>query len=91
MLDQTKTMRYPEPLNMTKQTNFRIRTSDSISSLPNMPYQQMTEFLQWHYQEANNASFIRDTDIGFSLFSMALQPIPVGLQRENFNRGPAAL
>jgi hypothetical protein len=84
-------MRYPELLNMTEQTNFQIRTSDSISSLLNMPHQQMTEFLQWHYQEANNASFIRDTDIGFSLFSMALQPIPVGLQRENFNRGPAAL
>jgi hypothetical protein len=51
----------------------------------------MTEFLQWHYQEAKNAPLIRDTDISSSLFSMTLQQIPVGLQRENFIRGRAAL
>jgi len=90
-LDQTRTMRYPELLTLTEQTSFQIRTSDFVSSLPNMSHQQMTEFLQWHYQEAKNAPLIRDTDISFSLFSMALQTIPVGLQRENFIRGPAAL
>ncbi|CZR60654.1 uncharacterized protein PAC_10550 [Phialocephala subalpina] len=56
-----------------------------------MLHQQMPELLQWHCEEANNASFIRDTDIGFSLSSMALQPIPTGLQRQIFIRGPAAL
>lgn len=88
-ISSVKTQRYPELLDLSAVTSFVIRSSDAISSLPNMPHQEMVEFLNWHYSELNQSSFVQSSDL--KLLSMALQPMPVALQQANFDRGPAAL
>jgi hypothetical protein len=52
----------------------------------------MTSFLDWHWNEASNASFLSSRQTyGLELYSMALQPIPVALQRASAAQGPGAL
>lgn len=59
-----------------------------------MPAAQMAEYLDWHWNEASTASFLGNRSrakYGVQLFSMALQPMPVALQRASAARGPGAL
>ncbi|KAK5738054.1 hypothetical protein LTR17_006297 [Elasticomyces elasticus] len=57
-----------------------------------MPLEEMCSFLDWHWNNASNAPFVSSRQTyGLELFSMALQPIPVALQRASAAQGPSAL
>jgi hypothetical protein len=90
--DTTKTQRYPELLDTQVTSALGLRTSNVFNSLPNMPSAAMTSFLDWHWNEALNATFLSSRQTyGLELYSMALQPIPVALQRASAAHGPRAL
>ncbi|KAK3641357.1 hypothetical protein LTR56_011385 [Elasticomyces elasticus] len=90
--DGITTQRYPELLDTKVTSALGLRTSNVFNSLPNMPSEKMRSFLDWHWNNASNAPFVssRQTN-GLELFSMALQPIPVALQRASAAQGPSAL
>ncbi|KAK5739430.1 hypothetical protein LTR17_005335 [Elasticomyces elasticus] len=90
--DGISTQRYPELLDTNVTSAIGLRTSNVINSLPNMPSEKMCSFLDWHWNNASNAPFVssRQTN-GLELFSMALQPIPVALQRASAAQGHSAL
>lgn len=88
--DQTKVQTYPEILNMSAETAlFTGRTADHVGAFPLIDHANMTEFLQWHYdQVSNNNDILHNVLGGFQLLSMAVQPIPVALQQNSFKGGP---
>ncbi|KAK4952099.1 hypothetical protein LTR10_010019 [Elasticomyces elasticus] len=90
--DGITTQRYPELLDTKVTSALGLRTSNVFNSLPNMPSEEMRSFLDWHWNNASNAPFVssRQTN-GLELFSMALQPVPVALQRASAAHGPSAL
>jgi hypothetical protein len=92
LADATKTQRYPELLDTQVTSALGLRTSNVFNSLPNMPAKEMTSFLDWHWNDALNSTFLslRQT-YGIELYSMALQPIPVALQRASAAHGAGAL
>jgi hypothetical protein len=92
LADTTKTQRYPELLDTQVTSALGLRTSNVFNSFPNMPSTEMISFLDWHWNETSDASFLNSSQTyGLELFSMALQPIPVALQRASAAQGPGAL
>lgn len=87
--DTTMTQRYPQLLDIPTPDDLTIRTTNAVSSLKNMPHDQMTAFFDRHFDDLTSATYFSAP--GFALFSMAIQAIPVALQKANFDRGPAAL
>ncbi|KAK5675925.1 hypothetical protein LTS10_011657 [Elasticomyces elasticus] len=89
--DRITTQRYPELLD-TVTSALGLRTSNVFNSLPNMPSEEMRSSLDWHWNNASNAPFVSlGQTYGLKLFSMALQPITVALQRASAAQGPSAL
>lgn len=87
--DETKIRRYPDLLGALVPQSYTWRTSDSVSSLPNMPVEQQVDFFQDHIDQISNSTVLRAP--GFLFMEIGMQPIPVALQKANMDRGPAAL
>ena len=90
--DTTQTQRYPQLLDVPGTSALGLRSSNAVNSLPNIPSSNMTSFLEWHWNQATEGPFLpslQDCDI--EVFTMALQPIPVGLQQASMSHGPGAL
>ncbi len=92
LADTTETQRYPELLDTQVTSAIGLRVSNVFGSVPNMPSTEMTSFLDWHWNEALNASFLSSRQTyGVELYSMALQPVPVAMQRASAAQGSRAL
>jgi hypothetical protein len=90
--DTSKTQRYPELLNIPATSDVGLRTSNAVNSFPNMPPTNMTSFLDWHWNMSSGVPFmISPSACSIQLFSMAVQPISVGLQRASTVSGQGAL
>lgn len=86
-----KAQTYPEILELGGLSTSGGRTTDAVTSLLNLAVEDMTTYLEWYVTQAQNASFRQNLAANVTAFSMAIQPIPVGLQKANAVRGPAAL
>ncbi|KAF2670785.1 FAD-binding domain-containing protein [Microthyrium microscopicum] len=92
LADTTRTQRYPELLDTQVTSALGLRTSNVFNSLPNMPSTNMTSYLDWHWKQASDATLLSSRQAyGIELLSMALQPIPVALQRASGAHGAGAL
>ncbi|QIW96734.1 hypothetical protein AMS68_002252 [Peltaster fructicola] len=89
--DSTKVQSYPEALNGANAASIGGRTTDRVNPLANLPHDNMTEFLQWHIAQLDQAPWLNNTEAGFVLANLALQPINVELQRSNGVGVPGAL
>jgi hypothetical protein len=86
-----KSQTYPEILELGGLSTSGGRTTDAVTSLPNLAIEDMTTYLEWYVMQAQNSSFRQNLAANVTAFSMAIQPIPVGLQKANAVRRPAAL
>ena len=91
--DTTKMQRYPQLLDIPGTTSATgLRTTNAVNSLPNMGLSNMTSFLDWHCNHSSRAPFMSlRKHFGIRLFTMALQPISVGLQQASAAHGSGAL
>jgi hypothetical protein len=91
--DTTKMQRYPQLLDIPGTTSATgLRTTNAVNSLPNMGLSNMTTFLDWHWNHSSRAPFMSlRKHFGIRLFTMALQPISVGLQQASAAHGSGAL
>jgi hypothetical protein len=91
--DTTKTQRYPQLLDIPGTTSATgLRTTNAVNSLPNMCISNMTSFLDWHWNHSSRAPFMSSRKhFEIQLFTMALQPISVGLQQASTAHGSGAL
>lgn len=92
LLNTLKTQRYPELTDLPANSDMGQRTAIGVNSFPNMPADNMTEFLEWHWNQANDAGIQRSISrFDIQLFSMAIQPIPASLQNVSASTGPSPL
>jgi hypothetical protein len=87
-----KRQRYPQLTDIPATSDVGQSTANGVNSFPNMDEGNMTKFLEWHWNQANDLAIKRSVS-GFDiqLFTMALQPIPASLQNVSASTGPSPI
>lgn len=92
LLNTVKTQRYPELTDLPANSDLGQSTANGVNSFPNMPAEEMTEFLEWHWNQANDAAIKRSISrFDIQLFTMAIQPIPASMQNVSASTGSSPL
>ncbi|KAK2757544.1 hypothetical protein FQN54_004513 [Arachnomyces sp. PD_36] len=92
-IKNVKTQRYPELTDLpAASSDAGQSTANGVNSFPNMDAGNMTEFLEWHWNQANEAAIKRSVSrFDIQLFTMAIQPIPASMQKVAAAKGPSPL
>ena len=89
--NSTKTRRYPDLLGHLGVSPFSLRVTNAVSSYPNLPSDNITDFLEWQFSTGTQNPVMKSVeDFKIEVFSMTLQPIPVSLQKIHQSTGPSA-